>query len=183
MTSVHFCSITILILILFDYQQQVSAEQRRIADLMTDKTDISELQSKVEKIIELTNATRDEAVVALHDCDNELDRAIDMILEGESVNVTEWRSTGKKRKPKVVASSTSQADKEDKSNANGRFDCQLSFFIIFINVFLSFQFQSLQMSEIKRYLAIEDAVVHVSREVPVVVVNLPIGNQKKKRVI
>ncbi|XP_015788121.1 ubiquitin-associated protein 2 [Tetranychus urticae] len=98
--------------------KQVSAEQRRIADLMTDKTDISELQSKVEKIIELTNATRDEAVVALHDCDNELDRAIDMILEGESVNVTEWRSTGKKRKPKVVASSTSQADKEDKSNAN-----------------------------------------------------------------
>lgn len=107
--------------------QQVSAEQRRIADLMTDKTDISELQSKVEKIIELTNATRDEAVVALHDCDNELDRAIDMILEGESVNVTEWRSTGKKRKPKVVVSASSQADKEDKSNANGRFNCQSSF--------------------------------------------------------
>lgn len=90
---------------------------------MGDSKELTELQHKVDKIVELTRATRDEAVVALHDCDDELDKAIDMILEGESVNA-EWRSAGKKRKPKNTATkqaaSGSAQESNDKTNASGK---------------------------------------------------------------
>ena len=84
-----------------------------------DKTDVAELQVKVEKIIELTGASRDDAVVALYDCDNELDKAIDMILEGDISNETEWQSTGKKRKPKTTTNQTTNVAENDK-NSNGK---------------------------------------------------------------
>lgn len=91
---------------------------------MGDSKELTELQQKVDKIVELTRATRDEAVVALHDCDDQLDKAIDMILEGESVNA-EWRSAGKKRKPKSAASGqtasgSAQESNDDKINSNGK---------------------------------------------------------------
>lgn len=91
---------------------------------MGDNKDLTELQIKIDKIVELTRASRDEAVVALHDCDDQLDKAIDMILEGDSAS-SEWRSIGKKRKPKGPVASgqskTTQNTQDDKSNANGEY--------------------------------------------------------------
>ncbi|XP_074597168.1 uncharacterized protein LOC141852170 isoform X2 [Brevipalpus obovatus] len=89
---------------------------------MGDNKDLTELQGKIDKIVELTRASRDEAVVALHDCDDQLDKAIDMILEGDSAS-SEWRSIGKKRKPKgpVVSgqsNTSTQNAQEDKSHPN-----------------------------------------------------------------
>ncbi len=71
---------------------------------MNDRIDDIDLKDKIEQIIELTGSTRDEAVVALHDCDNDTAKAIDMILEGDSLVESEWRSTGKKKKPPKTTS-------------------------------------------------------------------------------
>lgn len=58
---------------------------------MNDKVDVSDIEKKISKIMELTGASKDKAIVALHDCANELDKAIDMILEGDSINESEWK--------------------------------------------------------------------------------------------
>ena len=110
-----------------------TAEQIRIANLMNDKMDDNELKAKIEQIVELTGSSRDEAVVALHDCDNDTAKAINMILEGESGADSQWRSTGKKKKPPKNSvpltgddnskhdsnlNRDSKADKDSKQNPN-----------------------------------------------------------------
>lgn len=89
---------------------------------MNDKMDDGELQVKVEQIIELTGASRDDAVVALHDCDNDMAKAVDMILEGDNLIESEWRSTGKKKKPPktTTSSSLNNTNDESKVNLNGK---------------------------------------------------------------
>ena len=69
---------------------------------MNDKVDVTDIEKKINKIMELTGASKDKAIVALHDCANELDKAIDMILEGDSINESEWKSQARKKKPKVA---------------------------------------------------------------------------------
>ena len=94
----------------------------RFASLINDKTDFVELQSKVDKIIQITGASSDVAAVALHDNDNELDKAIDKILEGVFLNEAEWHKTGKKKKPKSNVSASqpepSVQKSEEKSSSN-----------------------------------------------------------------
>lgn len=77
----------------------------RIASLMSDKKD-DDLKPKIEKIVELTGASREDAAVALYDCDNDMPKAIEMILDGESLD-SEWQSTGRKKRGKSTATSLS----------------------------------------------------------------------------
>lgn len=80
---------------------------------MNENIDDNEIQKKVEQIMELTGSTRDDAVVALHDCDNDTAKAVDMILEGDNNAESEWKSTNKKKKtPKV-------SNEKDESKVNG----------------------------------------------------------------
>ncbi|KAJ6219150.1 hypothetical protein RDWZM_004962 [Blomia tropicalis] len=78
---------------------QPTAEQMRIASLMSDKKDENDLKPKIDQIVELTGASRDDAAVALYDCDNDMAKAVEMILDGDSLD-SEWQSTGKKKKTK-----------------------------------------------------------------------------------
>lgn len=78
--------------------QATTADQFRLANLINDKSDDGDLQRKIDQIIELTSATRDQAAVALHDCDYDTEKAVDMILEGDHTNgENQWKSAGKKR--------------------------------------------------------------------------------------
>ncbi|CAG2160783.1 unnamed protein product, partial [Oppiella nova] len=103
-----------------DLKLQPTAEQMRIATLMNDKMDDNDLKAKIEQIMELTGSSRDDAVVALHDCDNDTNKAIDMILEleGDSLD-SQWMSTGKKKKP---PKSTSNASNDDNLKADSHRD-------------------------------------------------------------
>jgi len=86
---------------------------------MNDRIDDNDLKAKIEQIMELTHSSRDEAVVALHDCDNDTAKAIDMILEGDSLVESEWRSTGKKKKPpKSATAQTSDENTKPDINPN-----------------------------------------------------------------
>ncbi|XP_054160330.1 ubiquitin-associated protein 2-like [Oppia nitens] len=102
-----------------DHKLQPTAEQIRIANLMNDKMDDNDIKAKIDQIVELTGASRDDAVVALHDCDNDVSKAVDMILEGDSLD-TEWRSTGKKKKPPKSAANSANDEnhKPDHSRDN-----------------------------------------------------------------
>jgi hypothetical protein len=42
------------------------------------------VQFNVLQVMDATRKTEDEVCTALHDCDNDLDRAVNMLLEGEA---------------------------------------------------------------------------------------------------
>lgn len=87
----------------------------RIASLMNDKKDENDLKPKIEQIVELTGASREDAAVALYDCDNDMTKAIEMILDGEALD-SEWQSTGRKKKTKPQT--TNQSTVEVLTNGN-----------------------------------------------------------------
>lgn len=68
----------------------------RLASLMTDKKEDIELKRKIEQVCELTGANREDASIALYDCDNDVHKAVEMILDGDTLD-SEWQSTGKKK--------------------------------------------------------------------------------------
>ncbi|GFX95484.1 ubiquitin-associated protein 2 [Trichonephila clavipes] len=76
---------------------QPTAEQLRIAQIINDANNYPDLKDKVERIIEVTGKTTDAALVALHDCDNDSNRATIMLLEGNQ-DEGKWETSGKKKK-------------------------------------------------------------------------------------
>lgn len=62
---------------------QPTAEQMRIAQIIETKTDDPDLKNKIKQVMDATRKSEDEVCTALHDCDNDLDRAVNMLLEGE----------------------------------------------------------------------------------------------------
>nr|XP_043882240.1 ubiquitin-associated protein 2-like isoform X1 [Solea senegalensis] len=76
-------------------QIQATAEQIRLAQVIYDKND-ADFEDKVKQLIEVTGKTQDECMVALHDCNEDVNRAINFLLESNSVT-TSWETVGKKR--------------------------------------------------------------------------------------
>ncbi|KAF3851130.1 hypothetical protein F7725_012902 [Dissostichus mawsoni] len=76
-------------------QIQATAEQIRLAEVIYDKND-ADFEDKVKQLIEVTGKTQDECVVALHDCNEDVNRAINFMLESTS-DPSSWETVGKKR--------------------------------------------------------------------------------------
>lgn len=77
---------------------------------MSDKKDEKDdLKPKIEQIVELTGASKEDAAVALYDCDNDMAKAIEMILDGEALD-SEWQSTGRKKKSKAPIATTATSN-------------------------------------------------------------------------
>ncbi|XP_054629824.1 ubiquitin-associated protein 2-like isoform X2 [Dunckerocampus dactyliophorus] len=77
-------------------QIQATAEQIRLAQMIYDKND-AVFEGKVKQLIEVTGKTQDECMVALHDCNEDVNRAINFLLESTSDTVNSWETVGKKR--------------------------------------------------------------------------------------
>lgn len=91
------------------------ADQMRLANLITDNSDDAEIQKKLDQVVELTSSTRDQAAVALHDCHYDVEKAVDMILEGDhAVIENQWKSAGKKKNK-----NPSQANKSGAQSSGG----------------------------------------------------------------
>ncbi|XP_077417691.1 ubiquitin-associated protein 2-like isoform X3 [Vanacampus margaritifer] len=76
---------------------QATAEQIRLAQVIYDKND-AVFEDKVKQLIEVTGKTQDECMVALHDCNEDVNRAINFLLESTSDTVrNSWETVGKKR--------------------------------------------------------------------------------------
>ncbi|XP_075954900.1 ubiquitin-associated protein 2-like isoform X1 [Anarhichas minor] len=74
---------------------QATPEQIRLAQVIYDKND-ADFEDKVKQLIEVTGKTQDECMVALHDCNEDVNRAINFLLESTS-DITSWETVGKKR--------------------------------------------------------------------------------------
>lgn len=80
-------------------QKQVihaTAEQMRLAQVIFDKND-SEFEIKVKQLMEVTGKNQDECIVALHDCNGDVNKAINILLEGDS-DTTSWETVGGKKR-------------------------------------------------------------------------------------
>ncbi|XP_057687783.1 ubiquitin-associated protein 2-like isoform X2 [Corythoichthys intestinalis] len=76
-------------------QIQATAEQMRLAQMIYDKND-AVFEDKVKQLIEVSGKTQDECMVALHDCNEDMNRAINLLLESTS-DTNSWETVGKKR--------------------------------------------------------------------------------------
>uniref|UniRef100_A0A8C0KRQ9 UBA domain-containing protein n=1 Tax=Canis lupus dingo TaxID=286419 RepID=A0A8C0KRQ9_CANLU len=68
----------------------------RLAQVIFDKND-SEFEAKVKQLMEVTGKNQDECIVALHDCNGDVNKAINILLEGNS-DTTSWETVGGKKK-------------------------------------------------------------------------------------
>ncbi|XP_041856044.1 ubiquitin-associated protein 2-like isoform X1 [Melanotaenia boesemani] len=76
-------------------QIQATAEQIRLAQVIYDKND-ADFEDKVKQLIEVTGKTQDECMVAFHDCNEDVNRAINFLLESTS-DTNSWETVGKRR--------------------------------------------------------------------------------------
>ncbi|XP_064409214.1 ubiquitin-associated protein 2a isoform X3 [Latimeria chalumnae] len=98
-------------------QVQATAEQIRLAQMIYDKND-AEFENKVKQLMEVTGKNQDESIVALHDCNGDVNRAINILLEGNS-DTTSWETVGKKK-------SLGKDSSENKENREKRGDREVS---------------------------------------------------------
>ncbi|NWS77448.1 UBAP2 protein, partial [Crotophaga sulcirostris] len=75
---------------------QATAEQIRLAQMIYDKND-ADFEDQVKQLMEVTGKTQDECIVALHDCNGDVNRAINILLEGSS-DTTSWETVGGRKK-------------------------------------------------------------------------------------
>ncbi|XP_066502239.1 ubiquitin-associated protein 2a isoform X2 [Hoplias malabaricus] len=97
-------------------QLQATAEQIRLAQMIYDKND-ADFEDKVNQLMEVTGKNQDECMVALHDCNEDVNRAINFLLEGTS-DTTSWETVGKKKS--LGKDSISSESKENKENREKR---------------------------------------------------------------
>uniref|UniRef100_A0A4W2IBJ4 Ubiquitin associated protein 2 n=1 Tax=Bos indicus x Bos taurus TaxID=30522 RepID=A0A4W2IBJ4_BOBOX len=92
---------------------QATAEQMRLAQVIFDKND-SEFEAKVKQLMEVTGKNQDECIVALHDCNGDVNKAINVLLEGNS-DTTSWETVGGKKKNFGKESSENKENREKRS--------------------------------------------------------------------
>ncbi|XP_015460488.3 ubiquitin-associated protein 2a isoform X2 [Astyanax mexicanus] len=97
-------------------QLQATAEQIRLAQMIYDKND-ADFEDKVHQLMEVTGKNQDECMVALHDCNEDVNRAINFLLEGTS-DTTSWETVGKKKS--LGKDGVSSESKENKENREKR---------------------------------------------------------------
>ncbi|XP_066843038.1 ubiquitin-associated protein 2-like isoform X3 [Anser cygnoides] len=100
---------------------QATAEQIRLAQMIYDKND-ADFEDKVKQLMEVTGKNQDECIVALHDCNGDVNRAINILLEGSS-DTTSWETVGGKKKNLGKESSENKENREkrgDREVSHGR---------------------------------------------------------------
>ncbi|XP_069909501.1 ubiquitin-associated protein 2 isoform X19 [Oryctolagus cuniculus] len=100
---------------------QATAEQMRLAQVIFDKND-SDFEAKVKQLMEVTGKNQDECIVALHDCNGDVNKAINILLEGNS-DTTSWETVGGKKKNLGKESSENKENREkrnEKEPSRGR---------------------------------------------------------------
>ncbi|KAM9385049.1 ubiquitin-associated protein 2-like isoform 2-T3 [Pholidichthys leucotaenia] len=94
---------------------QATAEQIRIAQMISDHND-ADFEEKVKQLVDITGKDQDESMIALHDCNGDVNRAINVLLEG-SPDTDSWEMVGKK-KGVSGQKETSQAETGEEGKEN-----------------------------------------------------------------
>ncbi|XP_037599563.1 ubiquitin-associated protein 2 isoform X6 [Cebus imitator] len=85
----------------------------RLAQVIFDKND-SDFEAKVKQLMEVTGKNQDECIVALHDCNGDVNKAINILLEGNS-DTTSWETVVGKKKNFAKENSENKENREKKS--------------------------------------------------------------------
>uniref|UniRef100_A0A8B9LEK3 Ubiquitin-associated protein 2-like n=1 Tax=Astyanax mexicanus TaxID=7994 RepID=A0A8B9LEK3_ASTMX len=99
-------------------QVQATAEQIRLAQMIYDKND-ADFEGKVQQLIEVTGRNQDECMVALHDCNGDVNRAINFLLE-EVTAKDSWETVGKKKTVGKDAVTTENRERRADRESRGR---------------------------------------------------------------
>ncbi|XP_028302433.1 ubiquitin-associated protein 2a [Gouania willdenowi] len=99
-------------------QIQATAEQIRLAQMIYDKND-ADFEDKVNQLMEVTGKNQDECMVALHDCNEDVSKAINFLLESTS-DMTSWETVGKKKPLTKEGPSESKENKENREKKGER---------------------------------------------------------------
>ncbi|KAM3909857.1 ubiquitin-associated protein 2-like isoform 4-T4 [Leptodactylus fuscus] len=94
---------------------QATAEQIRLAQMISDQND-ADFEEEVKQLIDITGKNQDECVIALHDCNGDLNRAINVLLEGNP-DTHSWEMVGKK-KGVSGQKETGQAEQTEETREN-----------------------------------------------------------------
>uniref|UniRef100_A0A8C0MIZ2 Ubiquitin associated protein 2 n=1 Tax=Canis lupus familiaris TaxID=9615 RepID=A0A8C0MIZ2_CANLF len=97
---------------------QATAEQMRLAQVIFDKND-SEFEAKVKQLMEVTGKNQDECIVALHDCNGDVNKAINILLEGNSDTFGRGRGRGAGRFSTQGMGTFNPADYSDSPSTDG----------------------------------------------------------------
>uniref|UniRef100_H0X832 Ubiquitin associated protein 2 n=1 Tax=Otolemur garnettii TaxID=30611 RepID=H0X832_OTOGA len=85
----------------------------RLAQVIFEKND-SDFETKVKQLMEVTGKNQDECIVALHDCNGDVNKAINILLEGNS-DTTSWETVGGKKRNFGKENSENKENREKKS--------------------------------------------------------------------
>ncbi|KAF5394100.1 UBA/TS-N domain protein, partial [Paragonimus heterotremus] len=86
-----------------------TAEQLNIAKILSKPGDNIDISYYVAQLQELTSCTEDQAVTALYDCENNLERAVELVLDKFRCGTDdEWHTTGRKSRVKHTSANESE---------------------------------------------------------------------------
>uniref|UniRef100_A0A668UCU3 UBA domain-containing protein n=1 Tax=Oreochromis aureus TaxID=47969 RepID=A0A668UCU3_OREAU len=97
-------------------QIQATAEQIRLAQMIYDKND-ADFEGKVNQLMEVTGKNQDECMVALHDCNEDVSRAINFLLES---NTDMWESKEKQGPSESKENKENREKKGEREASKGR---------------------------------------------------------------
>ncbi|XP_046996381.1 protein lingerer isoform X3 [Schistocerca americana] len=98
---------------------QPTAEQMRIAQIIETKPEDPDLKDKIKQVMDATRKSEDEVVTALHDCDNDPNKAVNMLLEGIP---TGWETTSKKKKNRQPSAAKTEATVNNRDTEQEEWD-------------------------------------------------------------
>ncbi|XP_062532731.1 protein lingerer isoform X5 [Bombyx mori] len=99
---------------------QATTEQLRMAHMIDRKSDdSSEVRRMVLELMEMTCRTEDEVCSALHDTDNDLDAACNLLLEESQRIQGEWQTREKKKKKPPAPAGNGEVEPRDPRSRSG----------------------------------------------------------------
>uniref|UniRef100_A0A4W4G5A9 UBA domain-containing protein n=1 Tax=Electrophorus electricus TaxID=8005 RepID=A0A4W4G5A9_ELEEL len=98
-------------------QLQATAEQIRLAQMIYDKND-ADFEDKVNQLMEVTGKNQDECMIALHDCNEDVNRAINFLLEGTSDTVEKKKNFQKHFKQAILNVSPDEQEVRTRTHAH-----------------------------------------------------------------
>ncbi|KAF6210763.1 hypothetical protein GE061_013874 [Apolygus lucorum] len=116
-----------------DQKSKPTADQMRIAQILDKKVVDTTIKQKLKQVMDATQRSAEEVYVALHDSDFDVNRAVDLLIEGDSL--ADWCTSEKKKKKlqelkekktednPVVPENSEEATKDPRNNSfRGRGD-------------------------------------------------------------
>ncbi|XP_033633909.1 ubiquitin-associated protein 2-like isoform X5 [Asterias rubens] len=104
--------------------KKATPDQIRLAQMISDSTSINKLDDKlaekIKMVQDVTHKSEDEIMVALYDCQEDTERAINLLLERVDGDQGEWETISSKKKVKSNTSTSRGSNSNSDNTSNSR---------------------------------------------------------------